>query len=213
MLTPFQKAGETFKLQKCCFFAEKMNYLGHAIRPRRTKIAEKITKATQKLQALTTHKDVKYFLCLCNFSPWFVPKVSSIAGRVNRKLRKDQPSSFHKLTTAEKKPVDGSKNLNNSGGTRPLAGNRQTYFGYRRLQYLSQIRTPSTTRRTIQASCLLVQNANWQQNGTFENEQRVRRHGIDQGATDKPAHTTAKHLLYVVNSFLSVVTYFFRCTS
>lgn len=93
-------------IKKCSLSVEKIDYLGHAIQPRKLEIAETTTKAIRELQDPKIQTEVRSFLELGNVFRRFVPKFSKLTAPLNKKLRKDPPKSLLELTIQEKQWVD-----------------------------------------------------------------------------------------------------------
>lgn len=91
VLTLLENAGLTLKMKKKFFLAEKIDRLGHFIRPGRLEVSDAITKSIQELQEPTMQKEVRSFLGFCNVFRRFVQNHSKISAPLNRKLRKNQP--------------------------------------------------------------------------------------------------------------------------
>jgi Reverse transcriptase (RNA-dependent DNA polymerase) len=62
VLTVLSKAGLSLKLQKCRFFAETVNFLGHVIRPGRLGVAENNTEALKVAPLPRTQTELRSFL-------------------------------------------------------------------------------------------------------------------------------------------------------
>ena len=101
VLSLLADAGVTLKLKKCFFFTDKIDYLGHVIRPGKLQIAEHTTDAIRQLQAPTNLTELRSFLGLCNVFRRFVPNFARIAAPLNRKLRKGEPTVFGPLNEEE----------------------------------------------------------------------------------------------------------------
>lgn len=98
VLTVLGNAGLSLKLQKCRFFAETVNYLGHVIRPGRLGVAEKNTEALKAAPLPRTQTELRSFLGLCNVYRRFVPRFSAIAAPLNALLCKGMPPNLGCLT-------------------------------------------------------------------------------------------------------------------
>lgn len=96
----------TLKLKKCPFFIENINGLGLVIRPGRLKLSKATTAAVRKINNRMTQTELRSFFRLSNIPRRFIPKLSMVAASLNRKLQKDQPTSFPCLTRAEKDAVE-----------------------------------------------------------------------------------------------------------
>lgn len=60
----FKSAGVSLKLKKCSLFTNKVDYLGHVIRPGKLQVAERTTEAIQGLKEPSTVTGMKSFLGL-----------------------------------------------------------------------------------------------------------------------------------------------------
>jgi len=79
VLTLLGKAGVTLKASKCHFFQEKVEYLGHAIRPGRVHVLEKNLRAFRGLRYPETQTQMKSFLGTCGVYRRFVAELAKIA--------------------------------------------------------------------------------------------------------------------------------------
>jgi hypothetical protein len=79
VLTLLGNAGLSLKLNKCHFFSETVDYLGHVIRPGRLGVAEKNTTALKTAPLARTQTELRSFLGLCNVYRRFVPRLPAIA--------------------------------------------------------------------------------------------------------------------------------------
>lgn len=105
VLQLMKKTEMTLKLKKCSFFFDAVNYLGHAITPRRLHIGTKTIDAVLNLIYLTTMSELRSFLRLCNVYCRFVSSFARVAGPLNRPLRKGEPTRI-KLNDDKRRKVD-----------------------------------------------------------------------------------------------------------
>ena len=66
VMTDLQEAGFSLNLKKCDFFKNKVDYLGHVVRPGKLAVAQKKIKAIEELRLPDTQTHIKSFLGLCN---------------------------------------------------------------------------------------------------------------------------------------------------
>jgi len=64
--TVLGKHGVTLKAQKCHLFSNKVEYLGHVVRPGRLSLNEKNLKAIEKALFPKTQTQLRSFLGMCN---------------------------------------------------------------------------------------------------------------------------------------------------
>jgi hypothetical protein len=109
-MTVLGNAGLSLKLQKCRFFAETVNYLGHVIRPGRLGVAEKNTEALKVAPLPRTQTELRSFLGLCKVYRRFVPRFSAIAAPLNALLCKGMPPN---LVVSRQRPSRHSRHCGN----------------------------------------------------------------------------------------------------
>ena len=88
VLNVLKDAGVSLKLKKCSFFADRVKYLGHVIRPGSLEIDETVTAASRQAKQPRTQKEVRSFLGLCNIYRMFVPNFTDTEAPLNPLLRK-----------------------------------------------------------------------------------------------------------------------------
>ncbi|CDF40036.1 retrotransposon protein [Chondrus crispus] len=103
VLKVLQDAGLSLKLEKCNFFAESVDYLGHVIRPGLLAVAEKNTDAIKKAQERTTQTELRSFLGMCNVYRRFVPNFARTAAPLNVLLAKGKPFQLEKFSVEQSK--------------------------------------------------------------------------------------------------------------
>jgi len=109
VLRMLMEAGVTLKLRKCSLFADKVDYLGHVIRPGKLEVSEHTTDAVRDVKEPTTVTGIRSFLGLCNVFRRFVPNFARIAAPLNAKLRKGEPVSFGPFNDKEQEAFDTLK--------------------------------------------------------------------------------------------------------
>ncbi len=67
------KAGVSLKLEKCHFFKESVDYLGHVIRPGRLSLAERNTRALREVKHPSSQTELRSFFGMFNVYRRFVP--------------------------------------------------------------------------------------------------------------------------------------------
>lgn len=77
-LAALNDAGITFKLQKCCFFPDKVKYLEHVIRPDTLEVDHTHIRALTKARHPRTKTKLHDFLTLGNIYHHFVHNYSKI---------------------------------------------------------------------------------------------------------------------------------------
>lgn len=93
--------GVLVRLKKCKFFTKTIDYVDCTIHPRDLEIVPKTTDALRGLQAHTNLTERRSFLGLCNVFKHFIPNFANIASPLNRKLCKEQSSTFELLSIEE----------------------------------------------------------------------------------------------------------------
>lgn len=89
-----EKCRQNTQAEKCCFFAETIDYLCPVVHSERVEIAETTPKRIQELQKLTTQIEARSFLGFCGDLQQIVLKFLTTDVSLNRTLRKDQSEAF-----------------------------------------------------------------------------------------------------------------------
>ena len=97
VLTLVCEAGVKFKLKKCFFFHERVEYLGHVITPGSLSVANnsKATCAVREASFPESVIQLRRFLSACNVYRYFVKDYSKIATPLSDMLRKDASNNWH----------------------------------------------------------------------------------------------------------------------
>lgn len=75
--------GVRIKLKRCHFYSKSIVYLGHAIAPGKTQVAQKITKIVEALRYQRNVSKTRFFLRLCNVHRKFEPTFARLATPFN----------------------------------------------------------------------------------------------------------------------------------
>ena len=92
------KAGVTLKLNKCHFFREQIEYLGHIIAPGELRVANKTTENVKLLDPPTTKTEVRSFLGMCNVYRRFIKDFATIARPLTSLTKKEVAERWQVLT-------------------------------------------------------------------------------------------------------------------
>jgi Reverse transcriptase (RNA-dependent DNA polymerase)/RNase H-like domain found in reverse transcriptase len=92
------RAGLTLILNKCHFFKDTVDYLGHVIRPGQLSVTEKNTAALKDMTHTTTQTELLSFLDLCNVYRRFFKGFAKIAAPLNILLRKGETPQLSPLS-------------------------------------------------------------------------------------------------------------------
>lgn len=79
-------AGVTLNFEKCSFYTDKIDSLGHIIEPAQLKVPLRTTDVINGLQKLTNVTKWKSFFSLCNVYLQFVSHFARIAAPLNQKV-------------------------------------------------------------------------------------------------------------------------------
>ncbi len=94
VLTALREAGITLKISKCTFFSDKIEYLGHVIKPGRLEVDQANTKSLRDARPPTSKTQLRSFLGLVNVYRRFIEDFAKVAGPLNELLKKGAPDKF-----------------------------------------------------------------------------------------------------------------------
>ncbi len=94
ILSALHKAGVTLKLRKCKFLPNRVEYLGHVIRPGTFSVGVSRVSALLDATHPRTQTRLRTFLGLRNVYRRFSPRYSHIAAPLNKLLKKGTPDMF-----------------------------------------------------------------------------------------------------------------------
>ena len=109
VLSTLRDHGVTLNLDKCRWFSDSVNYLGHVIRPGTLEIDELATRALREMSVPTTQTELRSFLGMCNVYRRFVRNYTDIAAPLNARLRKGQPVQLEPFGEIEMEAFDTLK--------------------------------------------------------------------------------------------------------
>ena len=89
VLTRLRKAGVTLNLEKCIWFSDAVEYLGHIVRPGQLHVHNKNFEALKHASFPTTNTQQKTFLVTCNVYRHFVKDFAKRAKPLNAMTRAD----------------------------------------------------------------------------------------------------------------------------
>ena len=93
VLTALGKAGVTLKMKNCTSFSDKVEYLGHVIRPGRLEVDGTNTASLRNAKPPTSKTELRSFLGLCNVYRRCIQDFTKMAHQLNRLLKKGEPDS------------------------------------------------------------------------------------------------------------------------
>lgn len=102
-------AGVPFKLKKCAFFTNRIDYLDHIIWPGRLEVANQTAVATHELKTPTIDSEPRFFLGLCNMFRKIVPKFARNTSPLSKCLKKILSKDLEPLQNHDLKPSDTLK--------------------------------------------------------------------------------------------------------
>ena len=94
VFTTLRQAGVTLKISKCRFFSDKVEYLGHIIRPGKLEVDRAHTASLRDAKPPTTKTELRSFLGLFNVYRRFVKDFTGLAHPLNKLLQKGSPDKF-----------------------------------------------------------------------------------------------------------------------
>ena len=100
VLTRLREAGVTLNLEKCTWFSDEVEYLGHIVRPGQLHVHNKNFDALKHASFPTTMTQLKSFLGMCNVYRRFVKDFAKRAEPLNAMTRAEVPPDLPKPTDA-----------------------------------------------------------------------------------------------------------------
>lgn len=97
------------KFEKCAFFLNQIDYLGHVIWPGCLKLSIRTIDAIDGLEFTTTVTELQSFIDLGSMFCRFVRTVAQIAVPLNKKLQNGHSLTFDRLTDHERTALDTLK--------------------------------------------------------------------------------------------------------
>jgi len=99
-------AGVTLKAKKCHLFSNKVDYLGHVVRPGRISVNERNLKAIRKAQFPRTQTELRCFLGMCNVYRRFTDSFAEYAKPLNRLASTTLPKRLAPSTQKQQDAFD-----------------------------------------------------------------------------------------------------------
>ena len=90
ILSALQQEGLSLKLNKCKFFQDSVEYLGHINRPRELHVHPKNVSALAEAKPPRTQTELRSFMGICNVYRRFVDHFAKIAAPLTSMLQKGQ---------------------------------------------------------------------------------------------------------------------------
>lgn len=109
VLMALKCAGVSLHLQKCRFFANTVQYLGHQIRPNRLSVVAKNIDCIREAEVPRTKTELRSFLGSCNVYRRFVANFAGISSPLNELLRKEVPQVLPEYTEAQRMSFENLK--------------------------------------------------------------------------------------------------------
>jgi len=101
VLHRLREAGVTLNLEKCTWFSDEVEYLGHIVRPGQLHVHNKNVDALKHAKFPTTKTQLKSFLGMCNVYRWFVKDFDIFAAKpLNALTRAEIPPDLPPPTDA-----------------------------------------------------------------------------------------------------------------
>lgn len=109
-LSLLQNAGAAPILKKWTDYTDTIDYLGHAIWPKRLELASHSTDAIQEIKFLTSLTGRRSFLGLCNVNRRFLPNIARIVSPLNQQSIKPKPKLFALLSSEDLQAINRVQN-------------------------------------------------------------------------------------------------------
>ena len=122
VLTRLREAGVTLNLEKCTWFFDKVEYLGHFVGPGQLHVHNKNVDALKHASFLTTKNQLTSFLGMCSVYRLFVKDFAKRAKPLNSMTRSEVPPDLPKPTDAALTATSSASRTTNFG---PAKGQRQ----------------------------------------------------------------------------------------
>jgi len=106
VLTRLREAGVTLNLEKCTWFSDEVEYLGHIVRPGQLHVHNENVDALKHASFPTTKTQLKSFLRMCNVYRLFVKDFEKRAKPLNAMTRAEVPPDLSKTTDAALAALD-----------------------------------------------------------------------------------------------------------
>jgi len=100
VLMRFREAGVTLNLEKCTWFSDEVEYLGHIVRPGQLHVHDKNVDALNNIYFPTTKNQLKSFLGMCNVYRRFFKDFAKRAKPLSAMTRAEVPPDLPKPTDA-----------------------------------------------------------------------------------------------------------------
>jgi len=100
VLTRLREAGVTLHLEKCTWFSDEVEYLGHIVRPGQLHVHNKNVDALRHASFPTTKTQLKSFLGMCNVYRPFVKDFAKRVKPLNAMTRSEVPPDLSTPTDA-----------------------------------------------------------------------------------------------------------------
>jgi len=100
VVTRLREAGVTLNLEKCTWFSDEVEYLGHIVRPSQLHVHNKNVDALKHASFPTTKTQLKSFLGMCNVYRRFVKDFAKRAKPLNAMTRAEVPPDLPNPTDA-----------------------------------------------------------------------------------------------------------------
>lgn len=101
VLTVLREAYVILQPKKCTLFTNRINYLGHVLRPNRLEVSNHTADAIRELNVPTTVTELRSFLELSNMLRRFVPNFAGIVSPLFKWFKKNQDKELGTLNEEE----------------------------------------------------------------------------------------------------------------